>query len=41
MAHLYKELIDKGVNLIVDDKVEKFEKDTVVLSLERESMLRR
>ena len=29
---LHKELIDKGVNLIVDDKVEKFEKDTVVLS---------
>ncbi len=28
---LHKELIDNGVNLIVNDKVEKFEKDTVVL----------
>jgi len=28
---LHKELVDKGINLIVNDKVEKFEKDTVVL----------
>lgn len=29
---LHKEIYDKGINLIIDDKVEKFEKDTVVLS---------
>lgn len=29
---LHKEIHDKGINLIVDDKVEKFEKDTVVLA---------
>lgn len=29
---LHKELIDKGINLIVNDKVEKFQKDTVILS---------
>lgn len=29
---LHKELYDKGINLVVSDKVEKFEKDTVVLS---------
>jgi len=28
----HKEIIDNGINLIVDDKVEKFEKDTVILS---------
>lgn len=28
---LHKEMIDNGVNLIVDDKVIKFEKDTIVL----------
>ena len=29
---LHKEIYDKGIDLIVEDKVEKFEKDTVVLS---------
>lgn len=29
---LHKEIYDKGINLIVNDKVEKFEKDTVMLS---------
>lgn len=29
---LHKEIYDKGINLIVGDKVEKFEKDTVVLA---------
>lgn len=29
---LHKEIYDKGINLIVNDKVEKFEKDTVILS---------
>ncbi len=28
---LHKELIDNGIDLIVNDKVEKFEEDTVVL----------
>jgi NADPH-dependent 2,4-dienoyl-CoA reductase/sulfur reductase-like enzyme len=29
---LHKEIYDRGINLIVGDKVEKFEKDTVILS---------
>lgn len=28
----HKEILDRGINLIVEDKVEKFEKDTVVLA---------
>ena len=29
---LHKEIYDRGINLVVNDKVEKFEKDTVILS---------
>ena len=30
---LHKEIYDRGINLVVNDKVEKFEKDVVVLNL--------
>lgn len=33
---LHKEIYDKGINLIVEDKVENFEEDTVILSSGRE-----